>query len=132
MKKLGFLLMVMALVNANVAHSQNQKSEQYRLAETNQVEGVSKVYIQLIVEDDLNTSDIKIHAILGKDNQFYIKDKRDFEIYDALQGEIKEFTMLPDALNYLGEKGFEIESFTSVFANGRIRHNVILSRSTKK
>jgi len=129
MKKLALILLILTISYSSSVQAQNRQSIDAEKA-AKYAENSTTVFIQIIAEEEFNSPEVKMRAILGKDNQFYIKDKRDFEIYDVIQGEISKLSLIPDALNYLGEKGFVIEMYSSNTIGDRLRHTILLSRTT--
>lgn len=129
MKKIGLLIMLFAIGLSSTMFAQTRQgsSKQDGIRKT---ETTTTVFVQINASESLDSPEAKIQAVLGRDNQFYVKDKRDFEIYDVLVGEVGKFSLLPDALNYLAERGFVIETFSSNTVGDRVRHTVILSRTT--
>lgn len=129
MKKIGLLMLLVALGFTTAINAQSKQgiSKQEGIRKS---EATTTVFIQINASESLDSPEAKIQAVLGRDNQFYVKDKRDFEIYDVLVGEVAKFGLIPDALNYLAEKGFVIEMASSNTVGDRIRHTIILSRTT--
>jgi hypothetical protein len=130
MKK-TFLFLLLSTLSVAV-FSQSKSKGISMEEEVRNTDKYSVIYIQLISEEDVAGKEVKFRLELGHDNRFYIKNKIDFEVFDQIQGGIAEAKTIPDALNYLREKGFRLESGNSVIYGSIIRHDYILSRTTMK
>lgn len=129
--KRSIILLVFACFALSGYSQTKSKANEVRV-DTKRSEEVYTIYIQLVGDESLNSPDMKLRLLIGQDNKFYVKDKRDMELYDQITADILSFNALPDALNYLGEKGFKIESYTNFLYGDMIRHNMILSRTAIK
>jgi hypothetical protein len=130
MKKI-IILLILATVSFS-AFSQTMNSEEQLRAEMRFQENVSTVFIQLVADESVQTDFVKIRLVLGNDNVFYQKNKGDFEVYVQINAEVPSFNNLPDALNYLRDKGFKIESYSTTYFQENVRHNLLLSRTVIK
>ena len=126
MKKLVFLLFLGALstsVFAQTKSYEQQKREQIKFDQD-----ITTLYIQLIGDTQFDSGAVKFRLVVGNNKQFMVKDKRDFDILDEISADIEAYSTIPDALDYLDQRGFEVEKFSTVVVNEFIRHNIILSK----
>jgi hypothetical protein len=124
-----FILLVLASFTISGFSQTKSKSAGISASKT-QNNKTSTVFVQLVGDESINTLQVKFKLFVGVDNKFYIQDKNDIELYDMVASDIVSFQNFPDALNYLSDKGFVIENFSSVMFHDNIRHTLILSRTT--
>ncbi len=128
MKRIFILLVLTSLTFSGF--SQTKSKATGISVNKNQTNKTTTIFIQLVGDESINTPDVKFKLYIGADNKFYIQDKNDFELFDMIASDIVSFHNFPDALNYLSDKGFVIDNFSSVMFHDNIRHTLILSRTT--
>lgn len=94
------------------------------------IENSSTIFIQVIADVEIDKEHNKIRVVLGDDNKFYIKNKKDFDVFEQIRGEVSALGTIPDVLNYLSDKGFVLESHNAVLYGSILRHELLLSRTT--
>ena len=109
-------------------YSQSSSREIDSREQTKQEENSRRVYIQLVGDEATSSNGVKLNVIIGADNKFYLQGKEDAQIFDQITADIPTFSLLPDALNYLSDKGFVIETYSTTYFGDIIKHSMILSR----
>jgi len=128
MKKTFIFLLLTALTISG--YSQSKTKELSYNKEGKSIENASTIYIQVIAEVEVEKDHNKIRVVLGDDNKFYIKNKHDFDIFEQIRGEVAALGTVPDVLNYLADKGFDLDSHNTIVYGTIIRHDIVLSRTT--
>jgi hypothetical protein len=93
-------------------------------------DNTSTLYIQLIGDQAFEDAVVKLRVVSGENKQFYVKDKNDYEILDQISGDVRSFSSIPDALDFLADKGFTVVSYTTVMFQDVMRHNIILVKTS--
>ena len=128
MKKIILILLVTVISISSYSQSKS-KALSYN-GEGKYIENVSTIFVQVIADVEIDKEHNKIRVVLGDDNKFYIKNKNDFEIFEQIRGEVSALGTIPDVLNYLSDKGFVLESHSTVLYGSIVRHELLLSRTT--
>lgn len=126
MKKLVFLLFLAALNTSLFAQTKSyeeQKREQIKFDQN-----ITTLYIELIGDTQFESGGVKFRLVVGNNKQFMVKDKRDFDTLDEISADIEAYSTIPDALDYLDQRGFNVEQFSTIVVNEFIRHTIILSK----
>lgn len=126
MKKIVFLVFISVLsINA---FAQSKSYEELRKESERYQENTSTLYVQIVGDEQINGAAVKLRLVVGVNKQFFVKNKNDFDALEQLEGEIQALSTIPDALDFLNERGFEIKEYSTVLFQDMIRHNIILSK----
>lgn len=126
MKKIVFLVFISVLsINA---FAQSKSYEELRKENERYQDNTSTLYVQIVGDEQINGGAVKLRLIVGVNKQFFVKNKGDFDALEQLEGEIQALSTIPDALDFLNERGFEIKDYSTVIFQDMIRHNIILSK----
>ncbi len=128
MKKTVIFLLLTVLSFSAYSQTKN-KSVAYPPNTSKNIKG-SSLFIQIIGLEQIDGNSIKFIVKIGDENKFYIQNDREFEVFDQIQSEVSSYQTLPDVLNYLKSKGFELEYYTSIALDGMLRHDMIFSFAT--
>jgi hypothetical protein len=126
MKKIVFLVFISVLsINA---FAQSKSYEELRKESERYQENTSTLYVQIVGDEQINGAAVKLRLVVGVNKQFFVKNKNDFDAFEQLEGEIQALSTIPDALDFLNERGFELKEYSTVLFQDMIRHNIILSK----
>lgn len=126
-KAVFFILLAMLTVDT---FAQNTSYEQLKREEMKYNENTSHLNIELIGQEAFNGGDVQFRVVIGDDKQFYIKDKSDGDLMEQLREGVRSFNSIPDALDYLNDKGFKLDFYSTVIFQENIRHYFLLSKTT--
>ena len=104
MKRVLILLSIIAAF-ASTTQAQNSISRSKEVKEQRTV----TLYIQLNAIQNPNNNKSKFQVEIGQDFQFYLQDKKMFQVLEDVKNQINTFTTLPDAMNFLSDNGFEMK-----------------------
>ena len=128
MKKIVFLLFLV-IASANV-YAQTKSYQQQSIEQMKFNESLTTLYIHLVGEEPIDGGRVQMRAMIGENKQFYIHDKSEYEILDEVRNNIPGYPTITDALDFLSERGYKVEKFSTVVINDIIRYDIILSKIT--
>jgi hypothetical protein len=128
MKKAIILLFVTVISLG--AFAQTRTYEELKKENERYLENTTTLYIQIVGDEQINASDVKLRLVVGSNKQFFVKNKGDFDAMDQVADEIRSLSTIPDALDLLTQRGFIIEDYSTLIFNDMIRHNIILSKTS--
>lgn len=126
MKKIVFLLFLSVL--AVESYGQTKSIEEIKREEMRFEQSTTKLTVQLMGDEGFDSGSVQFRIVTGDNKQFHIKDKSDFDVIESMKGDVHSFNTIPDALDYLSDRGYNVEFYSSVILNDVIRHNFILSK----
>ena len=126
MKKIVFLLFLSVL--ATESFGQTKSIEELKREEIRFNQSITILHVQLVGNENFDSGEVQFRLVTGQNKQFHIKDKADFDIIESMKGDVFSFNNIPDALDYLSERGFKVEYYDSVILNDVIRHNFVLAK----
>jgi hypothetical protein len=128
MKKIVFLLCLVIVgvsVNAQTKSYQQQSIEQMKFNES-----LTTLYVHVVGLEPIDGGQVQLRALIGENKQFFIHDKSEYEILSDISSDISIYPTLADAFDFLSDRGYKIEQFSTVVVNDLIRYDIILSKTT--
>lgn len=126
MKKIVFLLFLSVLAVDSFA--QTKSIEEIKREEARFNESTSKLHVLLMGDEGFESGAVQFRLVIGENKQFHVRDKSDYDILESMKGDVYSFKTIPDALDYLKDRGYSLDSYSAVILNDVIRHNFILSK----
>ena len=84
-------------------------------------------YCQIVGKYKFLSTDVVVSIDYGQGGGYFGKNR----IFDEVTGKVKDFNSMVDALNYMGEKGWEfVQAYTVTMGNSNVYHYMLKRKLT--